>query len=111
MDAIPSHCRHSHSDSSPSQRPAFAAHGREHRVTFTSQSVMALQAAVENGLGVGVLPPEAIRPNTMRILKASGGMPEPLAVQYGLYAPDRRTRVVDAAIDALRQVIPAAATR
>lgn len=80
---------------------ALAAMGREHRVTFTSQSVMGLQAAVENGLGIGLLPPEAIRPDTMRILKASDGMPEPLVVQYGLYAHDRRRRVVDATIEVL----------
>jgi DNA-binding transcriptional LysR family regulator len=75
--------------------------GLEHRVTFTSQSIMALQAAVESGLGVGVLPPEAVRPGAMRVLKPSAGLPPPLMVQYGLYARDRRTPVVEAAIDVL----------
>lgn len=80
---------------------ALAATGRDHRITFTSQSVMGLQAAIENGLGIGLLPPDSIRTETMRTLDASAGVPDPLTVQYGLYARDRRTRVVDAAIDVL----------
>jgi DNA-binding transcriptional LysR family regulator len=86
---------------------ALVASGREHRVTFTSQSVTALQAAVENGLGIGLLPPESVRAGAMRTLKASTGLPAPLTVQYGLYAHDRRTPVVDAAIDVLLEGIPA----
>ena len=80
---------------------ALAAGGREHRVTFTSQSILALQAAVENGLGVGLLPPESVRAGAMRTLDGSAGLPGPLTVQYGLYARDRRTPVVEAAIDVL----------
>jgi DNA-binding transcriptional LysR family regulator len=80
---------------------ALAATGREHRITFTSQSVMGLQAAIESGLGIGLLPPESIRPETMRTLDSSAGVPDPLTVQYGLYARDRRSRVVDATIDVL----------
>lgn len=86
---------------------ALVAAGREHRVTFTSQSITALQAAIENGLGIGVLPPESIRAGALRALKASAGVPEPLIVQYGLYAHDRRTPVVDAAIDVLLEGVPA----
>jgi DNA-binding transcriptional LysR family regulator len=86
---------------------ALVASGREHRVTFTSQSVTALQAAIENGLGIGLLPPESVRAGAMRTLKASAGVPDPLTVQYGLYARDRRTPVVNAAIDVLREGIPA----
>jgi DNA-binding transcriptional LysR family regulator len=85
---------------------ALVAAGREHRVTFTSQSVTALQAAIENGLGIGLLPPESIRAGAMRALKASAGIPEPLTVQYGLYAHDRRTPVVDAAVEVLLEDIP-----
>ncbi|HEY0681503.1 MAG TPA: LysR substrate-binding domain-containing protein [Steroidobacter sp.] len=80
---------------------ALAAMGREHRVTFTSQSVMGLQAAIENGLGVGLLPPESVRESSMRTMQPSDGVPAPLTVQYGLYAHDRRRRVVDATIDVL----------
>src|SRR5258706_2913103 len=86
---------------------ALVAAGREHRVTLTSQSVTALQAAIENGLGIGLLPPDSIRTGAMRVLKTSAGLPGPLTVQYGLYAQDRRTPVVDAAIDVLREGIPA----
>lgn len=82
---------------------ALVATGREYRITFTTQSVTAMQAAIENGLGVGLLPPESVRANAMRALKASAGVPEPLTVQYGLYANDRRTSVVNAAIDVLRE--------
>lgn len=87
---------------------ALAATGREHRVTFTSQSITALQAAIENGLGIGLLPPESVRPGAMRPLKESAGLPAPLIVQYGLYARDSRTPVVDAAIDVLRDGVPLA---
>ena len=80
---------------------ALVASGREHKVTFTSQSVTALQAAIENGLGIGLLPPESVRAGAMRTLKASAGVPYPLTVQYGIYARDRRTPVVNAAIDVL----------
>ena len=80
---------------------ALAALGREHRVTFASQSIAALQAAVEHGLGIGVLPPDSIRAGKLRVLKPSDGIPDPLTVQYGVYARDRRTPVVDAAIDIL----------
>jgi DNA-binding transcriptional LysR family regulator len=62
---------------------------------------MGLQAAIENGLGIGLLPPESVRAQTMRTLEATDGVPAPLTVQYGLYARDRRRRVVDATIDVL----------
>lgn len=87
---------------------ALAACGHEHRVTFTSQSVTGLQAAIENGLGVGLLPPEAVRAGAMRVLRPSAGVPEPLTVQYGLYAPDRRSAVIDAAIGMLLADLPVA---
>jgi DNA-binding transcriptional LysR family regulator len=90
---------------------ALSANGREHRVTFTSQSVTALQAAIENGLGIGLLPPESIRAGAMRVLKASAGIPDPLTVQYGLYVQERRTPVVNAAIDVLLDGIPLMKTK
>jgi DNA-binding transcriptional LysR family regulator len=85
---------------------ALAAIGREHRVTFTSQSVTALQSAIENGLGIGLLPPDSIRVGAMRVLKTSAGVPGPLTVQYGLYARDRRTPVIDAAVEVLLEALP-----
>lgn len=83
---------------------ALSIAGREHRVVVTSQSVTALQAAIENGLGVGLLPPEALRAQTMRMLTT--GLPRPLTVQYGLYAPDRRTPAIAAAVDVLLEDLP-----
>ncbi|MBM0108845.1 LysR family transcriptional regulator [Steroidobacter sp. S1-65] len=80
---------------------ALTAIGREYRVTFSSQSVMGMQAAIENSLGIGLLPPELVRSGTMRTLTTTDGVPDPLVVQYGLYALDRRPRVVDATIDVL----------
>jgi len=80
--------------------------GREHRVTLTSRSVTALQAAIESGLGVGALPPDSVRAASMRVLKSSAGIPAPLTVQYGLYAPNRRTKVVEAAVGVLLESLP-----
>ena len=65
---------------------ALVAANRAHRVTFTSQSVMALRAAIESGLGVGLLPPDSSRASAVRTLTTSAEVPAPLAVQYGLYA-------------------------
>lgn len=83
---------------------ALTAAGRDHRVVMTSHSVTALQAGIENGLGIGLLPAEAMRPGTMRVL--SPGVTGPLTVQYGLYAPDRRRAVIEAAIAVLIQELP-----
>ncbi|WP_019401641.1 LysR substrate-binding domain-containing protein [Chelatococcus sp. GW1] len=85
---------------------ALVALGREHRITFTSQSITALAAAVENGLGIGLLPPESLRTGALRVLKPAAGVPEPLTVQYGLYARDRRSAVVDAAVGVLVEGLP-----
>ena len=90
---------------------ALVAVGREHKVTFSTQSVTALQAAIENGLGVALLPPESIRANSMRVVTAAAGVPKALTVQYGLYANDRRAHVVNAAIEVLREGIPSAAIK
>lgn len=87
---------------------ALAAGGRAYRIVLTSQSMTALQAGIECGLGIGLLPRDAIRPATMRVLRPDAGLPAVLAVQYGLYARDRRGRVVEAAIAVLRDGLPAA---
>jgi DNA-binding transcriptional LysR family regulator len=84
---------------------ALTALGREHRVVVTSQSVTALQAAIESGLGIGLLPPEAIRAQRMRVVTT--GLPRPLIVQYGLYAKDRRTPAIEAALGVLLADLPA----
>lgn len=89
---------------------ALVAANREHRIAFTSQSVMALRATVENGLGIGLLPPESPRTSATRTLKPAASVPGPLVVQYGLYTHDQRAPVVDAALEVLRESIPASST-
>ena len=59
---------------------ALVAANREHRIAFTSQSVMALRATVENGLGIGLLPPESPRTSATRTLKPAASVPGPLVV-------------------------------
>lgn len=75
--------------------------GFGHRVAFTSSSMAAVQAAVENGLGVALITPEGIRDMTMRIVPHPAGLPEPVTVQYGLYARMGRTAAVEGAVGAL----------
>ncbi|AFW02803.1 LysR family transcriptional regulator [Gluconobacter oxydans] len=71
---------------------------QNYRITFTSQSSAAIQAAVENTLGVALLGPECIRPASMRCLSTADGLPAPLAVQYGLYARHERHSTCAAAV-------------
>lgn len=78
---------------------ALADSGRDYRVTLTSQSIAAIQAGVDNGLGVALMTAECVRPETMRALPTSAGLPKPLIVQYGLYARDRAEDPVEAAMD------------
>lgn len=85
---------------------ALDASGRAWRIAFTSRSMAAVQAAVENGLGVALLTPECIRPATMRPLPAELGLPEPLVVGYGLYVRDGQSAVADAVVRALVQGLP-----
>ncbi len=85
---------------------ALTAAGCAWRIAFTSRSVAAVQAAVENGLGITLLTPECVRPATMRPLPAALRLSEPLMVQYGLYAREDRSVVVDAVVRVLLQGIP-----
>jgi len=85
---------------------ALDASGRAWRIAFTSRSIAAVQVAVENGLGVALLTPGCIRAATMWPLPAALGLPEPLMVQYGLYAREGRSAAVDAVIHALLQDVP-----
>jgi DNA-binding transcriptional LysR family regulator len=82
---------------------ALTVTGRNHRVVLTSQSVGAIQSAVENGLGVALLTAECIRPSTMRVLTPSMGVPDTLAVQYGLYTSNNRTPAIEAAARVLSE--------
>lgn len=59
---------------------AYGWHGVE---VFTSKSVASIQAAVEAGLGISVLPRSAVRPG-LRVLCAQDGFPELPATKLGL---------------------------
>lgn len=80
---------------------ALAEAGLGGRVVFSSTSVAAVQAAVESGIGIALLPPDCIRPNSMRVAPLSLGLPEAVSVQYALYARPRRSPAVQVALDAL----------
>lgn len=88
---------------------ALSDSGRDYRVTMTSQSIAAIRAGVENGLGVALMTAECVQPRTMRVVQASACVPQPLIVQYGLYAPDRPNAVMRAAMELLAQTLLAPA--
>jgi DNA-binding transcriptional LysR family regulator len=75
--------------------------GLNHRTAFTSPSVAAVQAAVENGLGIALLNPECIRPTSMQLVPSSLGLLDPLIVQYGLYGHLDRNTAINTVIDDL----------
>ncbi len=76
------------------------ASGHPWRIAFTSPSMAAVQAAVENGLGITLLAPECIRHPAMRILEEST-LPDPPIVQYGLFTTANQTPVTQAAMNTL----------
>jgi DNA-binding transcriptional LysR family regulator len=86
-----------------------AESGRDYQVTLTSQSIAAIRAGVENGLGVALMTAECVRPETMRVLPPSASVPQPLVVQYGLYAPDRPNAAIRAAMGLLTHGLQAPA--
>ncbi|MBP0594368.1 LysR family transcriptional regulator [Paraburkholderia sp. LEh10] len=71
------------------------------RVVCTSTSLPAVQSAVEAGLGVSVLLEGNIRHDTMRVLGAADGLPEPPAADLGLFARDT-AGTQEAAVNALQ---------
>lgn len=79
--------------------------GRPWRITFTSRSVGAVQAAVENGFGATLLTPESVRRPTMRSLPAAFGLGEPVIVQYGLYVREGMSAAADAVVGVLQHDI------
>jgi len=74
------------------------------RIAFTSPSVAAVQAAVENGLGIALLTLECIRMPSMRLL-AHPALPDPVTVQYGLFVRLNPAPVVEAVTSALLQAV------
>lgn len=72
------------------------------RVVCTSNSLAAVQSAVEAGLGIAVLLKSNIRPETMRTLGGEG-LPEAPRVSFGLY--DRCRIDATPAVSALRNFL------
>ena len=71
------------------------------RVVCTSTSLAAVQSAVEAGLGVSVLLEGNIRHESMRVLGAADGLPEPPAADLGLFTR-QASGAHEAASDALQ---------
>jgi DNA-binding transcriptional LysR family regulator len=74
------------------------------RVVCTSTSLPAVQSAVEAGLGVSVLLDGNIRYDTMRVLGAADGLPEPPAADLGLFVR-HAAGAQEAAVDALQRFL------
>ncbi|CAD6562113.1 LysR substrate-binding domain-containing protein [Paraburkholderia sabiae] len=74
------------------------------RVVCTSTSLPAVQSAVEAGLGVSVLLDGNIRSDTMRVLGAADGLPEPPAADLGLFVRHAAS-TRKAAVDALQRFL------
>ncbi|MGE8466989.1 MAG: LysR family transcriptional regulator [Pseudomonas putida] len=71
------------------QEKAFAALNRARipwRVVCKSTSLLAIQAAVDGGLGVSVMLVGHIRHETMRVLGSKEGLPLPPQADFGLFA-------------------------
>jgi len=78
--------------------------GQPWRIAFTSPSVAAVQAAVENGLGIALLAPDCIRQPVMRLLE-DNALPDALVVQYGLFVQAHQTPVIAAVTSALLESV------
>ena len=63
------------------------------RVVCTSKSVLAIQSAVEAGLGLAVLLDDSIRTETMRIVGPGEGLPPVPPAEFGLYVAETRPAV------------------
>lgn len=83
---------------------AVQASGLAWRIAFTSPSVAAVQAGVENGLGIALLAPECIRTPSMRLL-AHPELPDSVTVQYGLFVRRDAVPAVGAVTSALLQAV------
>ncbi len=82
---------------------ALTAAGRDFRVSLTSHNVGATIAAVENGLGVALLTPECLRPDTMRVITIGDEGAPGLTAQFGMYAAQRLNESGRAAVSLLRE--------
>lgn len=79
-----------------------AGAGRDFRIAFTSQNISAVVAAVESGLGVALLTPECIRPETMRTLAVVAPGAAPLKAYFGIFAATRQSEPVRRTVELLQ---------
>lgn len=82
---------------------ALSRAGRDFRISLSSQNISAVVAAVESGLGVALLPPECINPDTMRILALAAEGDPPIMARFGLFALRRQSEPLLRTIDLLQQ--------
>ena len=85
------------------QQAAFAVLGVARipwRIVCTSTSLLAIQSAVEAGLGLAVLLDATINPDTMRIVGQAEGLPPVPQAEFGLYVAEAPTP--EPAVAALR---------
>ena len=80
---------------------ALAAAGRQWRMTFTSSSTAAVQAAIENGLGVSLLTAECFSRERMRYLSLGRAVPDHFKIGYGVFAKPTGAAARNAATRAL----------
>lgn len=82
---------------------ALSQAGRDFRVSLTSQNISAVMAAVESGLGVALLPPECIRPETMRTIAIGAPGEAPITAHFGLFAARRQSEPLRRTVELLQQ--------
>lgn len=75
--------------------------GVDFRITFTSPSMAAVQAAVSAGLGVTLLTNECVRPSEMSPFELQGLPNDPVYVQYGIYSKRGSAPATAGVVDAL----------
>ncbi|MGX9142628.1 LysR substrate-binding domain-containing protein [Mesorhizobium sp. 128a] len=68
---------------------AIEATGRMWRIAYTSQGLIGVQAAVASGLGISLLPVDAVLPEH-RLLRAADGFAEQPPSELALIAPSQR---------------------
>ncbi len=83
--------------------------GRDFRIAFTCHNIGTIAAAVEHGIGASLLPSDAIRSTTMRIMDLTG-QPS-MHLRYGLFARRSEQASLLAATElihgSLQHVVPA----
>lgn len=68
-----------------------SAAGREFRVAVSSSNNTAIAAAIESGLGVGLLSANSINPERMRVISVAPDADMGLSLSYGLFVAKRQS--------------------